>query len=294
VKPGAVSLSEKSTELTLVPMGNMHHNKIIQTTLALAVLGLLVDRFAFADGPTPVAPRVIPYEGILELDGESVGGTRRFAFEIWDSPGAGGTKLWPIDATPDGLLESVPVTNGRFAVQLGGEGMDALPDAVFSAPATYLTVSVDGVELSNHQRLVNPWLAANGPVTINGPVMINGTLTVVGATSTASLTVSTDISAGRDINAVRNTNVGGALTAASLNAGTVVATNDATVGRDLSITRNTIIGGDLSAPNNVPGPAVQNGYSELSGGNDQDCSNGQFQVGHQISASGFRIACSEL
>jgi hypothetical protein len=164
--------------------------------VSIAVLALTgafaAGRYALADGPTPAAPRVIPYEGILELNGESVAGTRSFAFEIWDSPGTGGTKLWPIDATPDGLLESVPITNGRFAVQLGGDGMDALPDAVFSAPATYLTVAVDGTPLSNRQRLVNPWLAANGPVTINGTLDVNGALVASTATVEGGLGVGGD------------------------------------------------------------------------------------------------------
>ncbi|SVB23762.1 uncharacterized protein METZ01_LOCUS176616, partial [marine metagenome] len=64
----------------------------------------------------------VPYSGKVAIDGVNFQGSANFAFEISD---AQGTVHWRNGATPNDTI-SVSVTNGRYVVQLGGQGMNPL------------------------------------------------------------------------------------------------------------------------------------------------------------------------
>ena len=82
----------------------------------------------------------VPYSGKVAIDGVNFFGTANFAFEIRD---AQGTVHWRNGAIPNDTI-SVSVTNGRYVVQLGGQGMNPLPPELFLAhDELYLKVRFD-------------------------------------------------------------------------------------------------------------------------------------------------------
>ena len=79
----------------------------------------------------------VPYTGKVAIDGVNFQGSANFTFEISD---AQGTVHWRNGATPNVTI-SVSVTNGRYVVQLGGQGMNPLDDQLFlDQPELYLQV----------------------------------------------------------------------------------------------------------------------------------------------------------
>jgi len=82
----------------------------------------------------------VPYSGKVAIDGVNFQGSANFAFEISD---AQGTVHWRNGATPNVTI-SVSVTNGRYVVQLGGQGMNPLaPDLFLAHDELYLKVRFD-------------------------------------------------------------------------------------------------------------------------------------------------------
>ena len=82
----------------------------------------------------------VPYSGKVAIDGVNFQGSASFAFEISD---AQGTVHWRNGATPNVTI-SVSVTDGRYVVQLGGQGMNPLAPELFLAhDELYLKVRFD-------------------------------------------------------------------------------------------------------------------------------------------------------
>lgn len=98
--------------------------------------------------------RTITYTGYLEQGGSPVNETRELSFRLFESR-TGGTPIW------NGTL-MVPVSAGRFVVELGGDDMPSLPSSVFSIPELWLQVSVGGVALGDRQRVGTSRHASNG------------------------------------------------------------------------------------------------------------------------------------
>ena len=87
-----------------------------------AYLGLLLlVQFSYVSAAPPV-----PYVGKLSLDGKNINGTVKFSFSIVDSAGS---EVWA-HAESNSLIENV-VSNGRYVVLLGGQGMRPLPADIF-------------------------------------------------------------------------------------------------------------------------------------------------------------------
>lgn len=164
----------------------------------LVGISVLVAVVAIADPEDPV-PRTIPYEGYIEEDGAAITETDvEFVFRIYDQA-SGGEPIWTSDATVNGEIGEpiepilLDVTAGRFAVELGRVGAP-LTERVFSSSAIYVGFSIDGVELTGRQRLVNPWLAVNGAAWVN-----DGTLTVADLNVTGDASVDGDLEASGEV-----------------------------------------------------------------------------------------------
>ena len=82
----------------------------------------------------------VPYSGKVAIDGVNFFGTANFAFEIRD---AQGTVHWRNGATPHDTI-AVSVANGRYFVQLGGQGMNPLaPDLFLAHDELYINIRFD-------------------------------------------------------------------------------------------------------------------------------------------------------
>ena len=66
----------------------------------------------------------VPYAGKVSINGVNFNGQLSFVFAIYDPSNS---KLWDSGNNP---IE-VPVTNGRYLVLLGGQGMTPLPASLF-------------------------------------------------------------------------------------------------------------------------------------------------------------------
>jgi len=109
------------------------------------------------------AARTIPYGGYVDFDGEPVNaGSVRFNFALFAcAPPATCAPLWVARGTigawgTSDEAVSLPIFAGRFAVELGGEGQNPLPDEVFTPDDTafYLGVRIEGRTLGGLQKLV--------------------------------------------------------------------------------------------------------------------------------------------
>lgn len=103
----------------------------------LLVLSLTAPLLAVDAVPDPL----MAYQGRLIEAGVVVNGNRTFTFAILD---AGGTALW------NSGDQSLTVTNGLYAVVLGGAGMPAIPTAVLNRTGLKLRVTVTG-------QVMSPW-----------------------------------------------------------------------------------------------------------------------------------------
>lgn len=116
---------------------------------ALAGGVVAVSFYAYADilGEPPVA-RLLPYEGVLELDGQPVNGVVDFEFSLYSSTADDAAVLW------NETQSEVEVVQGRFAVVLGQQSANPLPRAVHESPELYLGMAINDLPMSNRQRIV--------------------------------------------------------------------------------------------------------------------------------------------
>lgn len=124
-------------------------NKTQLLSLFVGFIGVLVGAAAVRAAPgDETTGRTITYSGYLEEGSAALDGVRSMTFELQRD---NGDVLWPTsggDSTKD-----VAVTAGRFSVELGGDDMQSLPDAVFAEGEVFLTVAVAGSQLGGRQRL---------------------------------------------------------------------------------------------------------------------------------------------
>lgn len=150
---------------------------------ALTVAGVLAE----ADPPTD-APLVLPYDGVLELDGQSVSGTVTLRFSVFDSFAADAVAVWTD-------VVDVEVVDGRFRTLLGEANPFPTGDAaLFREDAVFVSVEVAHpdrddvwIDLNNRHRIApstaaqfSPWarrLSVGGDLTVEGAVQIGGALT---------------------------------------------------------------------------------------------------------------------
>ena len=96
--------------------------------------------------------RTITFQGYLVEGDVPATGTRLLGFRLWrdaSSP-ASSAVLWPSSGV---ATKTVNLTAGRFSVELGGEGMESLPESTFGHGEVWLEVVVDGEALAGRQRI---------------------------------------------------------------------------------------------------------------------------------------------
>ena len=103
--------------------------------IALLVIAAPVALRAQTATPSPV----LVYQGHLSEGGSPVTGSRNFQFFLLNSTGAA---LWTSDLVP------VAVTHGVYAVELGGAGMNPIPQSVLSTAKLALRIQVGSTVLS--------------------------------------------------------------------------------------------------------------------------------------------------
>lgn len=175
-------------------------NRVIHRIIALSVL---LSGSAFADGDprTDNVPRVLPYQGILEMDGSPVNATGADAlhitFALFDGPAA------EQPAYRQDLR--IEVYSGRFIATIGpvGQGPDgaevAISQIVANADDLYLGMTLlgdpadpeDDVALANRQRIhatpYSMWsstatnLSVANDARIGGALQVDGDAAVAGA-----------------------------------------------------------------------------------------------------------------
>jgi hypothetical protein len=229
--------------------------KLVLTTsicTAIVVSALTVSVQALAqlddDPSTDSLPRVVPYEGVLDLDGLPHTGFLDMRFSFFDTP-SGGAPAWT-ETWSNAQQRAVQLFRGRFAVALGtfdDGGLATLESIIADADPIYLAIEVKRtneadnawVALSGRQRL-NPvpyamWSAkasdlnVAGTATVSGNTLLGGTLNVAGNTRLTTLTVSgaTTLTGA--------TTIGGALTA---NGAITNANADVNIADGLNVTGN--------------------------------------------------------
>jgi len=93
-------------------------------------------------------PQLINYQGRLsDAEGKRVTGVKSMSFAFYDSS-SGGNLLGEFRET-----RNVTVTDGIFNVLLGSATSGGIPAGVFESTYVYLSVKVDGVELTPRQRV---------------------------------------------------------------------------------------------------------------------------------------------
>ena len=104
---------------------------------------------AFNGGATTQGlPMVLPYQGTLAKDGMPVDGTQpNVVFKLHTSE-SGAARLWSSDS------RTLDVKDGKFAVTLGdANDATSLEPHFFENAALYVSVTIDGTEMSPRQRV---------------------------------------------------------------------------------------------------------------------------------------------
>ncbi|MFH1808070.1 MAG: hypothetical protein ABIJ09_04955 [Pseudomonadota bacterium] len=123
--------------------------------VAGALLGPTAARAAYVVEPVP---RIIPYVGHLEHNGQAVHGATAMTFTLYASLAdcqQGNNASWTATRA------AVVVNAGAFSVLLGdaGAGDPAIPDSLFRAAPIGLTIAVEGSSLSGCQAVMPVALA---------------------------------------------------------------------------------------------------------------------------------------
>ncbi|MBP1627799.1 MAG: Collagen triple helix repeat-containing protein [Holophagaceae bacterium] len=131
----------------------------MRRSLLPSLAALLVSQVPFVAMATEALPNPqIAYQGRLLEGTLPVTGSRTFAFAILDS---GGAELWTSGE------QTLSVTNGLYAVVLGGTGMTAIPTEVLAKPNLKLRVAIGGMTLTPDTDLV-PALQARSAFELTG------------------------------------------------------------------------------------------------------------------------------
>ena len=226
---------------------NIKLNYVLLPAGVLVGAIMAVGLTSMADGPElDSGPRAIPYNGILEFNGQSLNGQADLMFALTDVPGGEGANCYFEEEH-----DNVTAYSGRFSVNIG-QVTGSLPDCVFDSDEMYIEVGVrdatsDGeyVPLSGSQR-IHPvpfaYWAAEG-----SDFKVDGDLTLAGSLSNPSVDGNGDdlpVSIDDDLDLTGNIDVTGAIANTSVdgnNDGLPVSIDD-----DLDLTGRAYIPGDGS------------------------------------------------
>ncbi|MEO1270770.1 MAG: hypothetical protein AAFX99_22010 [Myxococcota bacterium] len=162
--------STKALSYALLPAG-----MLVGTILAVGLTSLAEDT------ELDTGPRAIPYNGILEFNGEVLNGQADLMFTLTDVPGGEGA-----NCLFEEEHDNVTAYTGRFSVNIGSVTGD-LPDCVFDSEAMYIEVGVreatsdgDYVALSGSQRIhpvpFSYWAAEGSDFKIDGDLKVSGAI----------------------------------------------------------------------------------------------------------------------
>ncbi|MEL6181085.1 MAG: hypothetical protein AAFS10_19160, partial [Myxococcota bacterium] len=205
-----------------------------------------------ADGnpATDDVPRKIPYEGIMELDGQPLNALNddaiRVRFELFDGENA--------DTFVYSQNDALNVYQGRFKTALGPTGVDAqgnsvdIADIVRNADNLYLAMTLLGDD--DDSTSDDTPLAGRQEIGVTPYAMWAST--------------ATDLTVARDLVVARNLNVAGTIAANTLNVDQVLSTDtlNATTTRTDNLNVNQLISGtslSIGGQATVGGNLVVNG-----------------------------------
>ena len=102
----------------------------------------------------------IPFSGKLSLNNQNFEGSAKFSFSIVDH---NGTEHWRHAQNPDETLESY-VSQGRYLILLGGQGMQPIPAELFlNHPNLFLRVTVDLLDGQGSRTLIPDQAITSSP-----------------------------------------------------------------------------------------------------------------------------------
>lgn len=165
-------------------------NKRIATALLGVTLSCSVFGVVWADNDdnpaTEDIPRVVPYDGLLNLDGVGLTGTVDMVFTLYDAA-SGGNTVWT-ESWTSANDHPVTVRAGRFSVNLGT--YEGIEDVIADAGQVFLGIQVKEPEAENFTALggrqrLNPvpyalWSAQAADLTVAGSLNVGGTAVVGG------------------------------------------------------------------------------------------------------------------
>jgi hypothetical protein len=248
----------------------MNKVRILEMFIAIVLGGFIATVTQAFGSPTDLVPelRVIPYEGYLEQDGTPVSGTLNMVFGLYTAAEAG-ELIWQSSSVP------VDFHQGEFMVELGSAATSRLPERVFSERAVYVEIQIDSTRMEGRQRLMNPWLAVNGPVfiqtgelTVDGPSTLRGNTSVTGTLSTTGRVTSgggLTVTGTTALNG--NTTVAGAL-ATTGTTGRITSSGGLTVNGTTTLNGNSSVTGTLGTSGRITssgGLTVNGGSTTLNG-----------------------------
>ncbi len=190
-------------------------SRVMKRHLGNALRGLTLSCLtmgpAFADNDndpaTESVPRVVPYDGVLDLDGASYNGTIDIVFTLYNAADGGEavwTETWSTDAE-----RAVSVTGGRFSVNLGT--FESIESVITDAGQVYLGLQIKAPDVEEYTDLggrqrINPvpyamWSANAANLTIAGDAAVGGAFTAEG-----------NVTAGNNLAVGNNVTVDGTLT----------------------------------------------------------------------------------
>lgn len=161
----------------------MHIKRLILAlTLLLTSLGVARAQ-ADGDPATQSVPRLIPYEGYLELNGAPYNGNVEMVFTLYDAAEA---ELWTEEYSEGSGSAPVAVYASRFSVLLG-QHVD-IEGTILDADALYLGIAVRSIGDASYtplsgRSLITPapfslWSSSAADFTVAGDATVNGGLIV--------------------------------------------------------------------------------------------------------------------
>ena len=189
-----------------------HHITIMALLVGLLLGAALTTGWSvMADGnpATDTVPRLLPYQGVLEMNGEPVNATGDDAIAVRFSLYVGPDAETPV-YNQDARLE---VFSGRFTTSMGPTGVDAngdpvaIADVIRGADDLHLGITLlgsegdpsDDVVLTNRQRLTATpyamWTTSATDLAVARNAIVNGDLVVRNHTETNTLRAQQSISA---------------------------------------------------------------------------------------------------
>ncbi|MEO1269819.1 MAG: hypothetical protein AAFX99_17160, partial [Myxococcota bacterium] len=172
------------------------------------------------DSELDSGPRAIPYNGILEYNGQSLNGQADLRFTLSDDPSGENVNCLFTEEH-----DNVTAYTGRFSVNIGQVTGD-LPGCVFDSDAIYIEVGVreatanededptndDYVALSGSQRIhpvpFSYWAAEGSDFKVDGNASISGSAIIGGSIDiNGSAVIDGNSNIGLDSNINRDANV---------------------------------------------------------------------------------------